>query len=74
MRVRVDHERCEGHARCNAINPDLFELDDVGYSSIDTVEVPPTARGTPAARSPTARRWPFPSRSDWPLAVVGHRS
>jgi ferredoxin len=40
MRVRVDHERCEGHARCNAINPQLFELDEVGYSSVDTLEVP----------------------------------
>jgi len=40
MRVRVDHDRCEGHARCNAINPQLFELDDVGYSSVDTLEVP----------------------------------
>jgi ferredoxin len=40
MRVRVDHDRCEGHARCNAINPELFELDDVGYSSVDLLEVP----------------------------------
>ena len=40
MRVRVDHDRCEGHARCNAINPQLFELDDVGYSSVDTLEAP----------------------------------
>ena len=40
MRVRVDHERCEGHARCNAINPELFELDDVGYSSVDSLDVP----------------------------------
>jgi ferredoxin len=40
MRVRVDHDRCEGHARCNAINPELFELDDVGYSSVDSLEVP----------------------------------
>jgi ferredoxin len=40
MRVRVDHDRCEGHARCNAINPELFKLDDVGYSSVDSLEVP----------------------------------
>ena len=40
MRVRVDHDRCEGHARCNAINPQLFELDDVGYSSVDSLEIP----------------------------------
>jgi ferredoxin len=41
MKVRVDQSLCTGHARCNAIDPDLFLLDDVGYSSIDTVEVPP---------------------------------
>lgn len=40
MIVRVDHEACSGHARCNAIFPDVFELDDVGYSSVDETTVP----------------------------------
>jgi ferredoxin len=30
--VRVDPARCQGHNRCHAIAPELFELDDYGYS------------------------------------------
>jgi ferredoxin len=33
MRIRVDSEKCEGHNRCKALAPDLFELDDLGYAS-----------------------------------------
>jgi ferredoxin len=29
-RVRVDRERCQGHARCFALAPELFELDQFG--------------------------------------------
>jgi ferredoxin len=32
MRVRVDGERCQGHNRCYAIAPDLFDVDDLGYA------------------------------------------
>lgn len=32
LRVRVDRERCQGHNRCYAIAPELFELDDLGNS------------------------------------------
>jgi ferredoxin len=28
--VHVDRERCQGHARCNALAPELFALDDLG--------------------------------------------
>ena len=30
LRVHVDRERCQGHARCNALAPDLFALDAFG--------------------------------------------
>ena len=30
LKVRVDRERCQGHTRCYAIAPELFELDDLG--------------------------------------------
>lgn len=30
MKVRVDRERCQGHARCAALAPELFVLDDLG--------------------------------------------
>jgi len=33
MRVRVDPDRCQGHSRCYAIAPDLFEIDDYGMST-----------------------------------------
>ncbi len=33
MRIRVDSEKCEGHNRCKALAPELFELDDYGYAS-----------------------------------------
>ena len=30
LRVRVDRERCQGHARCLALVPELFEVDAFG--------------------------------------------
>ena len=30
MKVRVDRERCQGHARCAALAPELFALDQFG--------------------------------------------
>lgn len=34
MRVRVDDERCEGHGRCYAVAPQLFEPDDIGNAVV----------------------------------------
>ena len=34
MRVRVDEERCEGHGRCYALAPELFEPDDIGNAVV----------------------------------------
>jgi ferredoxin len=33
MKIRVDRERCQGHARCQAIAPEIFEVDDVEQKS-----------------------------------------
>jgi ferredoxin len=30
LRVRVDQEKCQGHARCKSLAPELFELDRFG--------------------------------------------
>jgi len=30
MKIHVDRERCEGHGRCYALAPALFEPDDIG--------------------------------------------
>jgi ferredoxin len=40
MRVAVDADRCEGHARCWSICPEVFELDDEGHAVVLTSEVP----------------------------------
>lgn len=32
--VSVDPQRCQGHARCLAFAPEVFEFDDEGYSYI----------------------------------------
>lgn len=31
MRVIVHKDKCQGHARCWAMAPDIFDLDDEGY-------------------------------------------
>ena len=40
MQVKVDHSRCQGHARCWALAPELFQLDDSGYITPGDVDVP----------------------------------
>ena len=30
MRVRIDEELCQGHGRCYALAPEVFEPDDIG--------------------------------------------
>ena len=30
LKVRVDRDRCQGHARCAALAPKLFVLDELG--------------------------------------------
>jgi ferredoxin len=41
MRIIVDHDICSGHGRCNAAAPDLYTLDESGYSAITEVSVAP---------------------------------
>jgi len=40
MKINVDRARCTGHAMCFAQAPDLFPLDDDGFSIADGKEVP----------------------------------
>ncbi|MCV7179303.1 ferredoxin [Mycolicibacterium sphagni] len=39
MRVRLERSRCVGHAQCYAVDPDLFPIDDMGYSILEDHEV-----------------------------------
>jgi ferredoxin len=32
LTVRVDPGRCQGHSRCTALAPQLFEPDELGYA------------------------------------------
>ena len=41
MRVRVDVDKCQGHARCAALAPDVYELDELGYNVTPVTEVAP---------------------------------
>jgi ferredoxin len=40
MRASVDPERCQGHARCWDVCPDVFSLDDEGHALVAVDEVP----------------------------------
>ena len=39
MEIRVDRSLCTGHAQCNAVAPELYELDDDGYCIGGTLSI-----------------------------------
>ncbi|MGH3974613.1 MAG: ferredoxin [Pseudonocardiaceae bacterium] len=41
MRVEVDPNICEGHGQCNAVAPEIYDLDDDGYCLIHNPDVAP---------------------------------
>ena len=41
MRVRLEQSKCVGHAQCYAVDPDLFPIDDSGYSILEDYDVLP---------------------------------
>ena len=46
MKVHVDNAKCAGHAQCYAVDPDLFPIDDAGYSNLQAYEVKPEDEAT----------------------------
>ena len=34
MRVSIDSEKCQGHNRCYALAPELFDVDDYGMALV----------------------------------------
>ena len=40
MKIAVDTGRCTGHARCHAVAPEVYQLDDDGYNALTEGEVP----------------------------------
>jgi ferredoxin len=41
MKIRIDKAACVGNARCAAVAPELFPLDENGYIAIEESAVPP---------------------------------
>jgi len=41
VRVEVNPNMCEGHGQCNAVAPQVYDLDEEGYCVIRNPEVPP---------------------------------
>jgi ferredoxin len=41
MKVRLEQSKCVGHAQCYAVDPDLFPIDESGYSILEEHEVRP---------------------------------
>jgi ferredoxin len=40
MRSVVDHDLCSGHGRCAAVAPDVYVLDENGFSAVHELDVP----------------------------------
>lgn len=41
MKICINKEDCVGNARCAAVAPELFPLDDEGYIAVSEITVPP---------------------------------
>lgn len=55
MKIRIDKAKCVGNARCAAIAPNLYPLDEDGYISVEGFDVPP---GSEASARRGARACP----------------
>jgi ferredoxin len=40
MKIRVISDKCQGHARCWSLAPEIFQLDDSGYILPEDIDVP----------------------------------
>jgi len=38
VKVTVDPSKCQGHARCFALCPEIFDVDDYGQSSVRSAD------------------------------------
>ncbi|MEH3136430.1 MAG: ferredoxin [Mycolicibacterium neoaurum] len=46
MKIRLERSRCAGHAQCFAADPDIFPIDDEGYSIMEDHAVPADEEST----------------------------
>lgn len=49
MKVRIDGDLCSGHARCEAMAPSVYQLDDNGYNVErgKTIQIKPGSKAPP---------------------------
>jgi ferredoxin len=40
MKIRINKAACVGNARCAAVAPELFPLDENGYIEVNEIDVP----------------------------------
>lgn len=40
MKLRVDAEMCQGHSRCHAAYPEMFDIDDEGIAFVTMEDIP----------------------------------
>lgn len=41
MRLSIESDLCQGHARCNQLFPGLFDIDEEGYGVVRCSDVSP---------------------------------
>jgi ferredoxin len=41
VHVEVNLDICEGHGQCNAVAPEIYDIDEYGYCLIRYSDVPP---------------------------------
>ena len=41
MKIRINKAACVGHARCAAVAPDIYLLNEDGYIAEEEIDVPP---------------------------------
>ena len=68
LKVHVDPDKCQGHARCKALAPELFELDEYGNAheagdgtvpSPASWALPYSSSSNSSGASALQRAWPW---------------
>ena len=58
LKIHVDQDKCQGHARCKSLAPELFDLDEFGNAhEIGDGTVPEDLRTRPGLPRPIVRKF-----------------
>ena len=59
MRIHVEEDKCQGHNRCKAIAPNLFDLDEFGNASAANDGVVPAGQEEfKKLNADLSKKWP----------------